>query len=39
MKVRIVFISNRDASTLKATRNNLDNLGLLLKMMFFIAKR
>ena len=34
----IVFISNRDASTLKATRNNLDNLGLLFEDDVFLLR-
>ena len=36
---RIVFISNRDASTLKATRNNLDNLGLLFEDDVFLLRK
>ena len=36
---RIVFISNRDASTIKATRNNLDNLGLLFEDDVFLLRK
>ena len=36
---RIVFISNRDASTLKATRNNLDSLGLLFEEDVFLLRK
>ena len=36
---RIVFISNRDASTLKATRNNLDSLGLLFEDDVFLLRK
>ena len=35
----IVFISNRDASTLKATRNNLDNFGLLFEDDVFLLRK
>ena len=35
----IVFISNRDASTLKATRNNLDSLGLLFEDDVFLLRK
>ena len=35
----IVFISNRDASTIKATRNNLDNLGLLFEDDIFLLRK
>ena len=35
----IVFISNRDASTLKATRNNLDSLGLLFEDDIFLLRK
>ena len=35
----IVFISNRDASTIKATRNNLDNLGLLFEDDVFLLRK
>ena len=38
-EVRIVFISNRDASTLKATRNNLDNLGILFEDDVFLLRK
>ena len=36
---RIVFISNRDASTIKATRNNLDSLGLLFEEDVFLLRK
>ena len=36
---RIVFISNRDGSTIKATRNNLDNLGLLFEDDVFLLRQ
>ena len=36
---RIVFISNRDGSTIKATRNNLDNLGLLFEDDVFLLRK
>ena len=36
---RIVFISNRDASTIKATRNNLDSLGLLFEDDVFLLRK
>ena len=36
---RIVFISNRDASTVKATRNNLDSLGLLFQEDVFLLRK
>lgn len=36
---RIVFISNRDASTIKATRNNLDSLGLLFQEDVFLLRK
>ena len=35
----IVFISNRDASTLKATRNNLDSLGILFQDDIFLLRK
>jgi len=38
-KGRIIFISNRDASTLKATRNNLDSLGLLFEDDIFLLRK
>ena len=38
-KGMIVFISNRDATTLKATQNNLDNLGLLYKDDIFLLRK
>lgn len=38
-KGRIVFISNRDASTIKATRNNLDSLGLLFEDDVFLLRK
>ena len=34
-----MFISNRDASTTKATRNNLDNLGLLFEDDVFLLRQ
>ena len=36
---RIVFISNRDASTIKATRNNLDSLDLLFEEDVFLLRK
>ena len=36
---RIVFISNRDASTIEATRNNLDSLGLLFEDDVFLLRK
>jgi len=36
---RIVFISNRDASTIKATRKNLDSLGLLFEEDVFLLRK
>ena len=38
-KGRIVFISNRDASTIKATRNNLDSLDLLFEEDVFLLRK
>ena len=38
-KGQILFISNRDASTLKATRNNLDSLGLLFEDDIFLLRK
>ena len=35
----IVFISNRDASTLEATQNNLDKLGLLFEDDVFLLRK
>ncbi len=35
----IVFISNRDASTIEATRNNLDSLGLLFEDDVFLLRK
>ena len=36
---RIVFISNRDAFTIKATQNNLDSLGLLFEDDVFLLRK
>lgn len=35
----IIFISNRDASTLKATQNNLDSLGLFFEDDIFLLRK
>ena len=39
MKGTIVFISDRDAATLKATKNNLKSLGILFDEDVFLLKR
>lgn len=36
---RIVFISNRDDSTIKSTQNNLDSLGLLFEEDIFLLRK